>query len=235
MPEEIKDNNNSGVGGAGPGGSQDDSLVARFRDPARRLELIATILMSIAVVSSAYCAWQATRWSGVQAVAFAEASTARVESSKAQSNGVQQAAYDASTLLELTLAYSRGETQTASTMKDRFMREEFVVHVDDWLAMEPLKNPDVPRTPFELETFSNAQMDLSEDLEEQAAVKFEEAKEANQTGDDYILATVYFATVLFFSGVSTKLDQRPLQWFVILLAAGGLAFGFFRALTLPFF
>ena len=214
---------------------QDDSLVARFRDPARRLELIATILMSIAVVSSAYCAWQATRWGGVQAVAFAEASTARVESSKALSTGVQQSAYDASTLLELTLAYTRGETQVVADLKDRFMREEFAAHVDDWLATKPFENPDAPRTPFDLETYSNANMDLSADLEEQAAAKFEEAKAANQTGDDYILATVYFATVLFFSGVSTKLDQRPLQWFVILLAAGGLAFGFSRALSLPFF
>ena len=31
------------------------------------LEIISAVLMSIAVVGSAYCAWQATRWSGEQA------------------------------------------------------------------------------------------------------------------------------------------------------------------------
>ena len=226
----------SGVSSERPAKDFDDMTIGeRFRDPSRRIELVATILMSVAVVCSAYCAWQATRWGGVQATAFAEASSMRLESSKAMSTGVQQTAYDASTLLQLAVfAYSEGGTRTVTEFSERFMREEFKPFVDEWLAFEPFKNPEAPKTPFELEDFKNAEIESARGLEEKASASFEEAKAANQTGDDYILATVYFATVLFFAGVSTKLDERVLVWAILVLATAGLGFGFSRMLTLPF-
>jgi hypothetical protein len=216
--------------------ASEHSFRARLKDPERRVELIATILMSVAVVCTAYCAWQATRWGGVQAVAFAEASTARVESSKALAKGTQEMAYDASTLLQLTTqAYNEGTPEAALDFADRFMRDEFKAYVDEWLAMEPFINDDAPATPFDLPDFANSELQRAESLEEDAAAKFDEAKSANQTGDDYILATVFFAVVLFFCGIAPKLDQRPLQWMVLVLAFAGLGTGLARALTLPFF
>ena len=214
----------------------EDSIRARIRDPERRVELVATLMMSIAVVGTAYCAWQATRWSGVQAVAFAEASSTRVESGKAQSTGMQQSAYDASTLLQLTtLAYTEGDTATALEYAERFMRDEFKVYLDEWLALKPFQNANVAATPFDLPDYENAELKRAEELEAEAAVKFETAKAANQTGDDYILATVFFAVVLFFSGIAPKLDQRPSQIMVLFLAVIGLGAGIWRAVTLPFF
>ncbi len=214
----------------------DDSIRARIKDPERRVELIATLMMSIAVVCTAYCAWQATRWSGVQAVAFAEASSTRVESGKAQSTGMQQTAYDASTLLQLTtLAYTQGDATTALEYAERFMREEFKIYLDEWLALKPFQNENVAATPFDLPNYQNAELKRAEELEAEAAMKFETAKAANQTGDDYILATVFFAIVLFFSGIAPKLDQRPSQAMVLVLAMIGLGAGMWRALTLPFY
>lgn len=46
-------------------------------------EIAAAILLSIATVLTAWCAYQATRWSGVQSIRYAEASAARVESTRA--------------------------------------------------------------------------------------------------------------------------------------------------------
>ena len=51
----------------------------RFLDPDR-LELAATIVLSIAVVLTAWSAFQAGKWSGVQSIKFAEAGAARTES-----------------------------------------------------------------------------------------------------------------------------------------------------------
>jgi hypothetical protein len=47
-----------------------------------RLELAATIVMSIAVVLTAWSAFQAGKWSGVQSIRFAEAGAARTESAR---------------------------------------------------------------------------------------------------------------------------------------------------------
>jgi hypothetical protein len=54
----------------------------------------------------------------------------------------------------------------------------------------------------------------------------QQARVANQTGDNYVLVTVLFASVLFFAGVSTKVRQRRSQQillgmaFVVLVAGG---------------
>src|SRR5690349_17820256 len=49
-------------------------------------ELLATVLLSWAALGSAFSVWQATRWSGVQAIEFANASAARVEAVRAFGN-----------------------------------------------------------------------------------------------------------------------------------------------------
>jgi hypothetical protein len=85
-----------------------------------------------------------------------------------------------------------------------------------------------------LPNFTNDSLERSKTLDEEASAKFKVATDANQTGDDYILSTVYFALVLFFAGVSTKLDYRLPQRLVLVFAVAGLLFGFGRMLTLPF-
>lgn len=202
--------------------------------PGRTIELIATILMSIAIAFSAFCAYEATRWSGVQATSFAEASSARIESTKASATAWQQLSYDASTLLNLSEAYLKGEEELVTTLSGRFLREEFRPYVEEWAALDPLENPEAPDTPFELPDFKNAEQDRSAELEQQASEKFTEATNANQNGDDYIMATVFFALVLFFAGISTKLDYRSIQKLVLLLATIGLLAGLLRMISLPF-
>lgn len=198
------------------------------------LEIIAAFLMSVAVVGSAYCAYQATRWSGVQATAFAEASTARIESLRAHSIGVQQQAYDASTTLQLILAYSDGATETALALKERFIREEFVVFVDEWLELEPFQTDGAPKSPFELEGYQNEKVVEAEELSDEAGESFQIALDANQTGDDYILTTVFFATVLFFTGIATKFRNVWIKASLIVLASAGLAFALVTVSGLPF-
>ena len=66
-------------------GSLRDVLDALTRiDPTDRwVEILAAAILAFATVASAWSAYQATRWNGVQAVAFAEAGAARVESVRA--------------------------------------------------------------------------------------------------------------------------------------------------------
>lgn len=211
-----------------------DTFREELKGTRSRIELVATFLMSIAIVLSAYCAYEATRWSGVQALAYASANTARVESSKASSEAWQQLSYDASTLLNLTEADIMGETIVVTELSSHFIRKEFQPYVDEWMTLQPLTNPAAPSTPFDLPDFVNEEQERSKELEEEATIKIQEAQDANQNGDDYVLATVFFALVLFFAGISTKLDYVNLQRMVLVFAMIGLGIGFLRMLTLPF-
>jgi hypothetical protein len=190
--------------------------------------------MAIAVVATAYCAWQSTRWGGVQAIRFAEASTARVESDKAANAANVQMSYDANTFVQVALAFEGGNRQAAKAVADNFIRDEFRVYVDEWLRRKGAKTTDVPPSPFELKSYRNAQLEKSNRLEAEAALRITQAREANQNSDDYILATVFFATVLFFAGISSKFEASQVRSAILVMAGISLAIGFARALTLPF-
>ncbi len=203
------------------------------------LELLSSVLLAVAVVATAYSAYEATRWSGVQATSFAEAGSLRNQSVAALSTANAQTAYDATTFGQFVFQF-RGQIEDqddlaeARDLADDLMRDEFLVYLDEWLALDPLNNPDAAQTPFELPDFSNASQVESDRLVDQAEAKFQEARDANQTGDNYILATVFFASVLFFTGISGKFLNLNLRAVILVLALGGLGFGLWRMLTLPF-
>lgn len=210
-----------------------------------RLELYATLVMALAAILTAWTAFEATKWSGVQAIAFSEASAARIESSRASTRAGQQATIDVVTWtawLEslqvdvLSDPESRAELEARGYVPDpttvsgflyqRF-REEFRPAAAAWLETRPSANPDAPGTPFDMAEYQLAAEVLAEDELERAEQRSTDAREANQQSDDYVLTTVAFATVLFFAGLSTKLAterNRVLSLgiaVVIVLGAGG--------------
>lgn len=200
----------------------------------RRMEIVASILMSIAVVATAYCAWQSGRWNGMQILRYAEASSLRLESAKADGAGDTLAAYDAQTFVQIAQAYLQGSRREAKQLADLFIRDEFRVYVDRWLALDPARNPAVPQSPFELTGYHNDEQRKAAEFETRALRKFNQAQRANQVADDYILATVFFATVLFFAGISSKFDAAQVRTGILAMASVGLTVAFVLMLRLPF-
>ena len=49
------------------------------------IEIVAVAMLSVTAILTAWCGFQASKWSGERAIAFAEASAARVEASDADS------------------------------------------------------------------------------------------------------------------------------------------------------
>jgi hypothetical protein len=74
---------------------------------------------------------------------------------------------------------------------------------------------------------------VSAKLDAAADGLYEDGSGAKRNGDRYVLATVFFAAVLFFAGISLRLDWRPLRigvlGFALALLVGGGGF----VLTLP--
>ncbi len=55
------------------------------------------------------------------------------------------------------------------------------------------------------------------DLTAQAEARFEEAKVANQRGDNYVLTTVLFASVLFFVAIAGRFDSWRIKLALVVL------------------
>jgi hypothetical protein len=183
---------------AAGGGSRLDRLHAH-------LELLATILLAIAAVATAWSSYQSSRWSGVQAVDFSRANAARVESTRAATQAGQQTQVDVVTFTQWVDAYARHETRLSSFYRHRF-RPEFEPAVKAWIATRPLKNPDAPPTPFSMPEYRHASETESAKLLGEAESATAEAGQSNQRSDNYVLAVVLFAASLFFAGISTKLS-----------------------------
>ena len=203
------------------------------------LEILASALMALAVVGSAFSAWQATRWGGEQSTLFAEASSLRAQSISATTAAGQQISYDAIVFGEFAIEFVRdaldGELPPeARTLSELLVRDEFRPALEAWMELDPLNNPDAPRTPFDLDEYRNANLDEGERLGQLAESNLDEGKQANQNSDDFILAVVFFASVLFFGGVAPKFRAIYVRAVVLLLASVGLGFAAWQIATLPY-
>jgi hypothetical protein len=221
--------------------------VSRFFGSGDRIELIATVVLAIATVLTAWSAFQSAKWSGHQSINFSEAGAARTESTRADTRAGQLTQIDVAMFIdwiaaifddvgsgEITVASGDTYEPTPKTLSGflylRF-RPEFKPFVDIWLATDPVNNPDAPTSPFvmvgpdgepiyELETTREARA-LVALADENAA----EARQDNQNSDNYVITMVLFASVLFFAGMSSKLVKPrnrmlALGFGIVLLVVG---------------
>lgn len=229
--------------GAPPRGTPTGGLEARVdaldadqarRDAAdrldRRFELSEAILLSLAAILAAWAGFQAAKWSGQQADAYSRASAARVEATRASTRSGQQtvvdvnlftdwlAALDDEGILDATLdqgsAYQPNSAELSGFLYERF-RDEFKPAVATWLDTDPGNDPNAPESPFDLPEYRLASTAESQDLDNKADTAVAEARDDNQIADQYVLVTIMFATVLFFAGISSKLDTARARMFLL--------------------
>ncbi len=177
-------------------------------------ELLATILLTVAAVATAWSSYQSARWSGVQANDYAAGNAARVESTRLSTVAGQKTEVDVLTFTQWIDAYSTGDRQLAEFYRQRF-RPEFKPAVAAWTATRPLTNPKAPPTPFAMPQYEVAENAEAASKTQEAEQATAAAQEANQRSDNYVLAVVLFAASLFFAGISTKLSA-PRQKMIVL-------------------
>ena len=214
-----------------------------------RVELIATIVLAVATILTAWSGFESGKWGGEQSINFSEAGAARTESTRADTLGGQLMQIDiamyidwvtalsdelaAGTVTEASLSpYSPTDGTVSGFLYKRF-REEFVPAVDAWLATEPIINDTAPKTPFEMDEYVVAQQVEAKLLTAVADQEADDARIANQNGDNYVLTMVLFASVLFFAGVSSKMNRPRNRVIVLGFGIVTLAIGLIILASLP--
>jgi hypothetical protein len=181
------------------------------------VEIVATVLLSVATVATAWSAYQANRWNGEQAKATSRGNAARIESTRASGLANRQVQIDVALFTQFIDAFAQEQTELADFYRARF-RDEFKPAFEGWAATKPRTNPDAPLTPFELPEYRLAANEEAEELEATADEYASEARRNIQRSSNYILGVVLFASALFFAGMSTKLATPRLR--VALLGIG---------------
>jgi hypothetical protein len=188
---------------------------------AEGLEMVATVLLALATVATAWSGYQASRWNGEQAKAFSRGNAARIESTRASDLADAQTQIDVATFISWVDAYARRETQLARFYLKRF-RAEFKPAVQAWIATRPLTTANAPLTPFAMPQYRLAARKGAGKLEVQAEAWAAKARTDVQRATNYVLGVVLFAAALFFAGMSTKLRTQRSR--TVLLSFGLLAF-----------
>jgi hypothetical protein len=196
-----------------------------------RVELVATIVLAVATILTAWSGFESGKWGGEQSVNFSEAGAARTESTRADTLAGQLTQIDVAMYIDWVTALSNELAEgtiaaadlnpftpvkgTVSGFLYNRFREEFLPAVDAWLETNPIDNPSAPKTPFTMDEYVVAKGVEADQLTALADEKAAAARTANQNGDNYVLTMVLFASVLFFAGVSSKMN-RPRNRVIIL-------------------
>jgi hypothetical protein len=198
----------------------------------RRLELSAVLVLAVATLATAWSGYQAARWSGEESLHYARSSTERAKALQASTRAGQLRIDDLLYFNGWLDARQFGNRRLARIYRRRF-RPEFEPAFRAWIAQRPFTNPRAIPGPLYVPEYRLADLERSERLTAAADELYGEGTTAKRHDDRYILSTVFFAAVLFFAGISLRLEWRPLRIVVlgmaVLMLAGGGAF----VLTLP--
>ena len=206
----------------------DDKLLFGATD---RVELVATIIMSLAAIFTAWAAFQSAKWSGEQATNFSKAGASRTESTRFDTRAGQLASIDVSVFIAFADAVNSDANEglidlgpgvdfepTEGTLSGFWyerVRDEFRPAFEAWLTLFTNDRSNAPPTPFAMEECTIADAAEADRLQTVADEFATAAGEANQNSDDYVLTAVAFALVLFFGGVSSKLASRTNRYIAI--------------------
>jgi hypothetical protein len=168
------------------------------------MELVATVLLAMATVATAWASYQSRQWTGEGTLAAGRANAARVESARATGTANQLTSIDVATFIQWVDATAHKDTGLATFYRNRF-RPEFKPAFEAWLATDPFTNTTAPPSPFAMSEYRLASSVKADRLAQTAAGSTARAVVANERANNYVGAVVLFASALFFAGISTKL------------------------------
>jgi hypothetical protein len=185
----------------------DQNSGSRQRD---LVEVLATLLLALAAVATAWSSYQANRWNGEQVKAASRTNGLRVEAARAQGLSEAETQVDVATFIQWANAYATGDQRLQDFYDARF-RADFRPAFDAWLATKPFDNPDAPLTPFKMPEYRTASSEEAARLDAASAASAETVQRNVQRSSNYVLAVVLFAIALFFGGVTMRLASPKLR------------------------
>jgi hypothetical protein len=218
---------------AGPVDGDSGAALDDDRRAARRatLELVAVILLSATTILTAWSAFQASKWGGAMSIAFSEASSSRVESSRLDGAGNVRISNHIGLWSQWATAVGEGNSEVADFLVERFPEPLATAH-QDWLAAGGV-GPGGPASPFDMPSYVVPEKVEAATWEGRAGDRFAAALQNNQRSDNYTILTVLFAAVLFFTAMSTRLRWLGSQQVLLAAALFLGAVGVFLLISFP--
>jgi hypothetical protein len=198
----------------------------------KRFEIVATVLLALTALATAWSGYQASLWDGIQSSNYTQASALRTRAAQKLTEANQFRLADLGVFENYIDATIDGDTELADFYRQRF-RDEFEPAYEAWTALDPLTNADAPPSPLAMPEYRLADDQEATDLTARAEAKFSEGEDANSDSDTYTAATLFFAAALFFAAISERFSYVRARASLLGLAGVGLIVGTTLMLTQP--
>lgn len=206
--------------------------LAREKIVEHWLEILATAVLALGSITAAWSANQSALWGSVQSSSYTQASSKRVESTRASTRAGQLAQIDIANFNNYAEAVNGGDQRLAQFYERRF-RPEFRAAFQSWLTTRPLQNADAPVSPLLMPEYRLADEERADQLMREAEGLFARGERANTISSAYAVNGFITALALFFAGIAPRFKWRPLKIAVIVIALAVLVWAAGNALAYP--
>lgn len=177
-------------------------------------ELVAVILISVTTILTAWTAFQASKWGGSMSINFSQASAARVDAARYESNANRQASIQVALFTQWMSAETSGNEELATFLRDSFP-EPLATATSAWESARSSDPETAPQNPFEMPNYVLEDSVSAAQTQDVAESKAQAALTSNSNSDNYTMLTILFATVLFFAAVSNRVKRPWSSWTLI--------------------
>jgi hypothetical protein len=196
--------------------SSDTRRSARSQ-PGRLIEIVTVLLLGVATVGSAWSAYQVARWNGVETDEARNSAVFRIEGSREFALATQLVTYDSATVAQVAAAAATDNQPLQDFLRQTLVRPGFAPVLESWQAQ--VDAGETPTNLLEDEEYLDDLFAAYITADEQAAAATELSEQAGTHADDYIQLTLFFASALFFAGITSSFANR-LSKLMLLTGAG---------------
>ncbi|MDH4148305.1 MAG: hypothetical protein OEY23_24370 [Acidimicrobiia bacterium] len=175
------------------------------------------MLLALGTLGSAWSAFQVSRWNGVETDEARTSASFRVDASREYALATQTVAYDAAAVSQYAQAISSDNANLQRFIRETIVRPAFLPILDNW--EEQIAAGELPTNLLQNQEYLDALLEPSRDLDAKALAASVQSEDAGDTGDDYIRLTLFFASALFFAGITASFSTRVPK-LALLVAAG---------------
>jgi len=184
----------------------------------RVVTIVEASLLAVVALVAGWSGYASAKWSTESRIRLAEASSARIEASRATALDAETLGFDTSAFNTWFSAYVVDNRDAVALAQRRF-RPQFRVAFDAWIAADPFTSPDAPPGPTYMPEYQRPELARAKELDARATARFEDGADAADISNRYVRVTVLLATVLFLVGISGHFRVRAARYVLVAVGA----------------
>jgi hypothetical protein len=163
---------------------------------------------------------------------YAQASSTRLQAEALSTHAGQVLVADTTIFTAWLEAHHAHDTSLEAELERRFT-PEYHDAFTSWLATDPFTHPGAPPGPAAMPGFTTAEFQQAATMNDQASALLAEGTDARSTANEYVRATVLFASVLLLVAIAQRFSVHGVRIAANVLALVLLAYAVWSVVRLP--